>query len=402
MNTQQSFLKGAVHSVKHGIHAGTHLSEGLHEAILGTVSRYNPFMRRDAEPGGVYRLIRNVVSLAALGGVRTMEWALTLSAKNDFAERPLKPWQLHWVTGFNAAWGDFFAEEGHPWAVPMGFARGDEPGTFTTGFPGWLDERPSPHLMVFIHGLGMNELAWRDANGRGYARSLAQEAGAEALMLRYNTGLPIHDNGELLAQKLEQLVREYPVPVESLTLVGHSMGGLVSLSAGHYGLQSRHRWTGLLRGVACIGSPHRGAHLEVGGNWVTYLLSQSTYAAPLSLIGKRRSAGIKDLRHGSLRPEDWIERDRDDVERFHPHPVAMVPGARYLMVASTVARAANVAVDKAVGDGLVIPDSALKPRFDEADENRVLRERLDGINHLGLLVHPRVGEVLTTWYRQLS
>lgn len=400
MNSREKFIQGALDSVRHGVQAGSHVVEGMHDAVLESVRRHNPFMRRSPMLSkGIYRTIRNLVSLAGMTGVRAMEWAGHLPM-DDGPGRPLKSWQLNWVSGFNAAWGDFFVEENHPWAITMGFSREGDPAAFRTDVPDWLDNSASPHLMVFIHGLGMNELAWRDAQGRGYAGQLAVDFGCEPLMLRYNTGLPIHDNGERLAQQLERLVEAYPVAVESLTLVGHSMGGLVSLSAGHYGLRQGHRWPSLLKGVACIGSPHQGAVLEVAGNWFTHLLSQTTYSAPLSLIGKRRSAGIKDLRHGSLRAEDWQDRDRDHVEHFHPHPVEMVPACRYLLIGSSLARARKPRLEKTVGDGLVTPSSALKPRFRETDEQRLCKRRLDGINHLALLTHPAVGAALSDWYRK--
>lgn len=393
MNTQEEFIQGAVHSIGDGVHAGSHLAQGLHDAVLGTVRRYNPFMRGESGKGRrVYAAVRAVASLVGRGGVRAVALA------GGGAGQPLLAWQLHWVSGFNAAWGDFYAEQDHPWALSMGYSLDGDPAAFETGVPDWLDETASPHLMVFVHGLGMNELAW--GGEQGYARQLAEEHGAQPLMLRYNTGLPIHDNGELFAEQLERLIEDYPVPVESLTLIGHSMGGLVSLSAGHYGLQRGYRWTSLLQGVACIGSPHRGARLEWAGNWFTHLLSQTTYSAPLSLIGKRRSAGIKDLRHGSLRAEDWEERDRDHVEHFHPHPVSGVPDARYLMIGSTLPQARQGTLEKTVGDGLVTPDSALEPRLESVRDERLTRLRLDGIGHLAQLTHPEVGRALAQWLDQ--
>lgn len=400
MNSREKFIKGLVQSVEDGVHAGSRMVEAMHEAVLDSVRRHNPFARRaPVLTRTVYRTVRGVASLVGMGGVRAMEWACGFAQEEDDYRRALKPWQLHWVSGFNAAWGDFFEEEEHPWAIPMGFARGDDPALFTPAFPHWLPADPSPHLVIFIHGLGMNELAWRRGRNPGFAHTLAEATGCQVLMLRYNTGLPIHHNGETLAYKLEQLVEDYPVPLQGITLVGHSMGGLVALSASHYGRQADHRWTSRLQGMACLGSPHQGANLEVAGNWFTHLLSQTRYSAPLSLIGKRRSAGIKDLRHGSVRAEDWEGRDRDHVERFHPHPVAMLPGAGYLLVASTLPRARRGVLERTVGDGLVTPDSALNPQLTNINEQCLDRVRLDGISHLGLLTHPRVGEALSTWYK---
>ena len=47
------------------------------------------------------------------------------------------------------------------------------------------------------------------------------------LLLRYNTGLRIADNGAALSLLLTDLVERWPVPVHRIDLVGHSMGGLV-------------------------------------------------------------------------------------------------------------------------------------------------------------------------------
>lgn len=396
MQSRESFNKGAIEGVELGVHSGTRVIQGIHEAVLTSVARRAPV---PAPVHGltdrVYRAIRGLASLLARGGV----WSVDRFGDGDGGR--LEPWQLHCVSGFNAAWGDSFAEHGHPWALPMGFAAGDDPDRFTTGLPDWLSEHPSPHLVVFIHGLGMNELAWQHAEGTGLPERLASENDCQPLFLRYNTGRPIHANGADLADKLEELVNGYPVPVQTLTLVGHSMGGLVALSASHQALAAGHRWTGLLQGLCCLGAPHQGAKLETAGNWLTHILSHTPYSAPLAIIGQWRSAGIKDLRHGSLRADDWDERDRNDVTHFHPHPVNMVPGTHYLVIGSTLPAARSGTLEQTVGDGLVTPDSALNPRLVESvdEPERITATRLDGIGHIRLLTHSRVGDELSRWYR---
>lgn len=391
MNTRESFAKGAVQGVELGIHGGSRVIEGIHDAVLTSVGRAAPMPASvPVLSRAVYRAIRGVASLAGTGGTRALD-ALGPSGGT------LTPWQLHCISGFNAAWGDSFHEHRHPWTIPMGFARPGDPASFASPLPGEWPEDPSPHLVIFIHGLGMNELAWQGED-EGYARRLTEMFNCQPLMLRYNTGLPIHDNGETLAHRLEQLVTHYPVPVESLTLVGHSMGGLIGLSAGHYGLQADHQWTRVLRGQCCLGSPHQGAKLETAGNWFTHLLSHTSYSAPLAIVGQWRSAGIKDLRYGSLRADDWVERDRNDVAHFHPHPVDPVPQTHHLIIGTTLGGVRSGALEKTLGDGMVTPWSALNPRLNDPDEHRIERKRLDGIGHMGLLDHPTVGDALTDWY----
>src|SRR5205807_1203729 len=106
------------------------------------------------------------------------------------------------------------------------------------------------------------------------------------------------------------LVTEWPAPVEELSILAHSMGGLVSRSAVHHGSATGLTWPNVLRRIFFLGTPHHGAPLERGGHWIDLLLQRSAYSAPLARLGKIRSAGITDLRHGLLVDEDWRGRDR--------------------------------------------------------------------------------------------
>ena len=61
----------------------------------------------------------------------------------------------------------------------------------------------------------------------------------------------------------------------------------------------------MVENLVCIGSPHHGAALERFG----FILQDKLGAFPfISLIGQLiniRSNGILDLRHGSVRDDDW-------------------------------------------------------------------------------------------------
>jgi pimeloyl-ACP methyl ester carboxylesterase len=94
--------------------------------------------------------------------------------------------------------------------------------------------------------------------------------------------------------------------VERLVLLGHSMGGLLARSALHYGAQAGYRWPSQLGDLVFLGTPHHGAPLERAGHWVDIVLGATPYAAPFARLGKVRSAGITDLRHGNLLDEDWV------------------------------------------------------------------------------------------------
>ena len=140
-----------------------------------------------------------------------------------------------------------------------------------------------PQIMVAIHGLCLNEQHW-GRDGEDWLAQVGASDGQTLLFLRYNTGRSIDSNGRSLAALLETLVAHWPVPLEQLTLVGHSMGGLVARSAIHHGSRERHRWRSSLRQLFTLGTPHHGAPLERGGNRLDYVLELSPYAAPFTTL----------------------------------------------------------------------------------------------------------------------
>ena len=100
--------------------------------------------------------------------------------------------------------------------------------------------------IVFLHGLAGWEGSWwgRHRDGevpRSYGDELHESLGVTPLYVRYNTGRRIADNGADLAETLDRLVAAWPVPPTSLTLVGHSMGGLVIRAACHAGAEPTDR-----------------------------------------------------------------------------------------------------------------------------------------------------------------
>ena len=98
--------------------------------------------------------------------------------------------------------------------------------------------------------------------------------------------------GRELAEQLEQLVNEWPQPIDDIVLLGHSMGGLIARSACHYGLIEKRDWLGRVSTLITLGTPHHGAPLERIGNKVDHLLAISPYSVPFTRLGKLRSAGI--------------------------------------------------------------------------------------------------------------
>ncbi|TMM10790.1 MAG: alpha/beta fold hydrolase [Actinobacteria bacterium] len=260
-------------------------------------------------------------------------------------------------------------------------------------------------LAVFLHGLCETDESWRvlplvrDAGYRGsYGSRLRQDLGYTPVYVRYNTGLHISDNGLRLSDLLEELVEKWPAAVEEIALVGHSMGGLVARSACHHGELAGAGWTGALRHVFCLGSPHLGAPLEKAANVAGFALGRLPETSGLARIVNGRSAGIKDLRFGSCVEPDWCDCDPDEFLRDRCHEVPFVASAAYYFVGATLARDADGLPGSAIGDLLVRFSSASgrgrSRRIPFEIENG---RHVGGINHFQLLNHPAVYEQIRSW-----
>jgi pimeloyl-ACP methyl ester carboxylesterase len=88
-------------------------------------------------------------------------------------------------------------------------------------------------IALMVHGSCMNDLQWNRQN-HDHGESLARDLGYLPVYLHYNTGLHISQNGREFADLIEAFIHQLPQPIE-LTIIAHSMGGLVSRSACHYG-----------------------------------------------------------------------------------------------------------------------------------------------------------------------
>jgi pimeloyl-ACP methyl ester carboxylesterase len=224
-------------------------------------------------------------------------------------ELPDTPRRDALLAALNGVLGDHLAATGNPLAIPMRLRRSrrgarPSPRALAARVP-----RASATVVVAVHGLCMSDRHWA-RDGHDHRAVLARALAADVLSLSYNTGLHVSTNGRELAALLETLVDAWPVEVKRLVVVGHSMGGLVARSAAEYGARSQHRWRDRLDSLVFLGTPHHGSPLERAGHGVDVLLESVPYAAPFARLGRVRSAGITDMRYGSVADEDWQGRDR--------------------------------------------------------------------------------------------
>ncbi|MFO8232421.1 MAG: hypothetical protein R6U20_07125 [Longimonas sp.] len=336
---------------------GTDVTEAVHAAIAERVGIR--WIERDEERMGgisglVYRSVRGITNGVARVSDRILHHTEPLldDTRSSSRERDAV------IAILNGVLGDYLTAMGNPLAMPMQLRRKGQPLTLQSHLVAQALPDASPYLVVWIHGLCMNDVQWT-RSGHDHATAAERDLPVTSIMARYNTGLHISTNGKTMATLLERLLEACPQPVERLALIGHSMGGLVARSALHYATEQGLRWPHQLTTLVCLGAPHHGAPLERGGGWIDYLLGASTVSAPLARLGKIRSDGITDLRYGYLRDADWRRLDAQqvgqDTRTPTPFPEHIWP---YLMAASTGARQGDLK-DRVLGDGLVPLDSAL-------------------------------------------
>jgi pimeloyl-ACP methyl ester carboxylesterase len=331
----------------------TGLVEALHERIAERPSRLGGPVIGGTVNGItslVYRGIRGVMRV--VGGGVDLVLAQLAPLLGEIESSPTRD---ALVAALNGVLGDYLAETHNPLSITMHVRSAGEPLELTR--EGLAALRPAGRIVLLVHGLCMNDLQWA-RNEHDHGAALARDLGLAPVYLRYNSGLHVSTNGRALADLLEQLVTSWPVQVEELVIIGHSMGGLVARSACHYGQDAGHAWTAWLQAMIFLGTPHHGAPLERGGHWIDQLLGSTPYTKPFTRLGRIRSAGITDLRHGSLLDEDWEGRDRFAHGRDLRTPVPLPASVRCFAIAGTTGNPTDE-LSRVPGDGLVPVASAL-------------------------------------------
>jgi pimeloyl-ACP methyl ester carboxylesterase len=375
----------------------------IHGAIAGRAFRA-------AGPGALpAQAVHDVVADGVYGAIRGAAGALASAADSALRRWPVgEPRWLSSSAGGATALGvlggligDALELEGSDLQQPMAVRAGGrivvpERAALRSAFPG-----ATPYLVVFLHGLMGTELSWRlgaGPDGRTYADRLAHDLACTPVLVRYNSGRHISENGQSLAHLLEEVVAGWPVKVGRIALVGHSMGGLVARSACHYGSEGDARWVRRVRHVVSLGSPHMGAPLAQGVHLLSVGLATVPETRAFSAFLRRRSSGVRDLRRGSLVDEDWRDRDPEALRAAACREVPLLEGATHCFVAATVTSSTKHPVGRLVGDCLVLePSASGRSRTRQIPFGTEHGMRLGGTHHLALLNHPAVYARLREW-----
>jgi pimeloyl-ACP methyl ester carboxylesterase len=378
-------LRGASRLAVAATRSVTDLVEAMHRNIGGGPALLGRPLEGPIRlfAGAVYESIRGVTQL--VGSSIDVALAQLAPLAGDGARGPEREAVL---AVLNGVLGDYLHETNNPLAIEMQLRQDGQP--LATA------QQSGKRLVVLVHGSCRNDRQWL-RQGHDHGVALARDLGFVPIHLLYNSGLHISTNGQAFAALVEEMVRAWPVAIDELVIVGHSMGGLVARSACHVAEVAGQEWRKQLRKLVCLGTPHHGAMLERGGSWVDLLLGSSRYSAPLAQLGKIRSAGVTDLRYGSVRDEDWQGRDRFGPGGDPRRELALPDGVACYAIAATTASAPR---RKLPGDGLVSVDSALG-RHARPELALAFPETQQwigfGMGHLDLLNRAEVYTTLRDW-----
>ena len=268
------------------------------------------------------------------------------------------------------------------------------------------------HVCVLAHALMTHEGSWQfesDGGATDYGRLLQRDFGMTPVYVRYNTGRALSANGAELDVVLEHLVARWPVRVEAITLIGHSMGGLVIRAAFRTSRRARRqareatglgaaarsgrRWRGRVRQVVLLGAPNTGAWgSQLSGSLADWLV---TFGLPSGVAAAftGSSEGMRELRHGLVDDRRGWRRVLRLRRRELPRQ------ARLLLMAASI-RDPQHLLSRFMGDGLVASASALghagtdrqRLTFRDAEMRTVANH-----GHRSLATSPEVYEEIRAW-----
>lgn len=391
-----------------GLIQQTHLA--VHETVVSGLERaFGPGARRigglhGAHLDGIYKVVDLGLQGASAAGAAAAAYVERAAADGTDESDPLPPppglrladtehtaLMLAFVNGM---YGDRLAAMGHPFAGSMVLRQDGADITVTpvglaAAYPDATDR-----LAVFLHGLMETEVSWRfraftqygDASV-SYGSRLAADGGFTPVWVRYNTGRAVADNGADLARLIGDLVRDWPVPVRDIVLVGHSMGGLVLHSA--LAQVDDATWPELVHSTVTLGTPYLGAPLERGAKALAHRVTPLAQVAWLKGTIDGRSAGIRDLGEGLGAHEE-----------LYPGGIGPSPHCRHFLVFGALLPGERGRWREFAGDVLVPIPSASGgydvARLPEGGVATVVS--IPRVHHLALLNHPAVYERLRAWF----
>lgn len=388
------FFEGLAQLATMGVVEVTEIVEAIHrEVILRPLGRFNEGNVNNWQrsiTGRIYGTIRHIMLM--VGNNLASVLRIYKNIISQKSARPLPDSLKKLVNVLNGVMGDHLVNNGNALAVPM--VLYDRDGNLQR-------DALSGRVTILCHGLCMSHLSWQSREGNGIDDAIKNtQPDTTVLLLDYNTGRRISRSGRKFSQLLKDLVDNNP-NISQIDLVGHSMGGLVARSALFYGQQERLDWVKRVGNLITLGSPHHGAVLERIGNHVQDIIAKLPFAGSLAKLGDMRSAGIIDLRHGSIRDADWKSLEgRSVLPQDFRHPARLPSGIKTYFVASALVETHyDSKMTDLLGDSLVSVASALGE--DDAEHALFVPDGhkavFYGVNHMNLIHSRRVREQVVEW-----
>jgi hypothetical protein len=169
---------------------------------------------------------------------------------------------------------------------------------------------------------------------------------------------------------LDALCRDWPVPVESIALVGNSMGGLLLRSSCALAESKNLQWLAKVSDIVTVATPHQGTPIEKGVDLLSTVLSLTKSTRPLGTFLDSRSQGIRDLRHGRVTVDG--DQSAQNADRH--------------FIAAVVTPEPGNPIGALIGDLVVRPVSASMGRSQPATNVMYV----GGTNHFGAVSSPTV------------
>jgi len=237
--------------------------------------------------------------------------------------------------------------------------------------------RVRSHICIFVHGSADTEAGWRvKPPGLSFGDQILLDFNAQPLYVRYNSGLAIDTSGAELSRLIEAFVKKQK-SIRRISLIGHSMGGLVI----HAALMRRDGWTKKVNQVFLLGTPHRGAplaKLAAAGEQILGFLPLPFTRLAATILGLR-SAGLKNL-------------SSSDAAKL-----VLLPKVLYVFIGGGIAKKQLKFMNRVIGDGMVREPSALPDNHSQAKLMRF--ESIPGVSHLALRNSPETYEAIAKHFR---
>lgn len=392
--TQGDLIEGLAQLATTGVSRTTEFVQVFYrEAVLRSLGLYKEDNQSVLQKEVSARSFSMIKFIMKYTGQYTAHGLRVLGRASDEQQKPLVP-PLHMlVSALNGVMGDHLVYDCNPLALPM--LVYDRHGKVFTG-------ELRGRVVIFVHGLCMDTHSWYPSKYQSMGEQIYRQQDCTILYLSYNTGRRISLNGRSFSNLLNDLCIKNP-DISHLDIIGHSMGGLVARSALFYGKQAGYNWILLVDHLMCLGSPHQGALLERLGYMVIDKVGKIPFAGTVARLGDLRSAGIIDLRWGSIRDDDWehLKSGRRGDFADNRRPAPLPSNIKAYFIAGTIEREnIHSKARETVGDYLVSVKSALGEHANPEYQLNVPPERkvvLYGVDHMQIQYSQRVIDHVLAW-----